>query len=71
MINVTGLERIGHIYTKYTCSYYGTYLLFYMCYAKYVNFIEFLMDFGIPDDILDTIATLITDKKLLHFNFHN
>ena len=28
-----------------------------MCYAKSVNFIEFLMDFGIFDDILDTIAT--------------
>ena len=36
-----------------------------MCYTKYVNFIEFLMDFGISDDILDTI--LITDKTLLHF----
>ena len=34
-------------------------------YAKSVNFIEFLMDFGISDDILDTV--LITDKKLLHF----
>ena len=38
-----------------------------MCYAKYVNFIEFLMDFGIFDDILDTIDRLITDNKLLHF----
>ena len=65
MINVTGPERIGLIYTKYTCSYYDIYLLFYMCYAKSVNFIEFLMDFGISDDIVDTI--LITDKKLLHF----
>ena len=33
-----------------------------MCYA---TFIEFLVDFGISDDILDAI--LITDKKLLRF----
>ena len=38
-------------------------VLYVLC--KSVNFIEFLMDFGISDDILDT--TLITDKKLLHF----
>ena len=36
-----------------------------MCYAKSVNFIEFLMDFSISDDILVTV--LIIDKKLLHF----
>ena len=36
-----------------------------MRYAKSVNFIEFLMDFGISDDILVTV--LIIDKKLLHF----
>ena len=30
-----------------------------------LNFIEFLMDFGISDDILVTV--LITDKKLLNF----
>ena len=65
MINVTGPQRIGLIYTKYTCSYYGIYLLFYMCYAKSLNFIEFLMDFGISDDIIVTVLT--TDKKLLHF----
>ena len=67
MINVTGPdhEGIDLIYTKYTCSYYGIYLLFYMCYAKSVNFVEFLMDFGISDDILVTV--LIIDKKLLHF----
>ena len=64
MINVTGPERIGLIYTKYTCSHYGIYLLFYMCYAESVNFIEFLMDFGISDGILVTV--LIIDK-LLHF----
>ena len=52
------------MYTKYTCLYYGTYLLFYkiMCYLNSVSFIEFLMDFFIYDDISDTIW--ITDKML-------
>ena len=62
---MTGPGKTGLIYTKYTCLYYGTYLLFCMCYQKSVNFIEFLMDFYIYDDILDMI--LIPDKKLLHF----
>ena len=35
-----------------------------MCYPKSVNFIEFLMDFCIYDDILDTIQ--VTGKTLLH-----
>ena len=46
---VTGAGKTGLIYTKYTCSYYGTYLLFFMCYLKSVNFIKFLMDFCICD----------------------
>ena len=62
---VTGPGKTGLIYTKYSCLYYDAYLLFYMCYPKSVNFIEFLMDFCIYDDILDMIQ--ITDKKLLHF----
>ena len=69
MINVIGPERIGLIYTKYTYSYYGIYLLFYMCYAKSINFIESLMDFSIFDDILDTI--LIIDKSYYILNTHN
>ena len=42
---VTGPEKTGVIYTKYTCSYYGTYILFCICYATYIDFIEFLGDF--------------------------
>ena len=61
---VTGPGKTGLIYTKYTCLYYGTYLLFCMCYQKSVNFIEFLMDFCIYDYILKTIG--VTDKTLLH-----
>ena len=62
---MTGPGKTGLIYTKYTCLYYGTYLLFCMCYPKSVNFIEILMDFCIYDNIFDTIQ--IIDKKLLHF----
>ena len=62
---MTGPGKTGLIYTKYTCLYYGTYLLFCMCYPKSVNFIEFLMEYCIYDDILDMMQ--ITDKKLLYF----
>ena len=62
---VIGLEITGLIYTKYTCLYYGIYLLLYVCYPKSVSFIAFLKEFYIYDDILGTIW--ITDKKLLHF----
>ena len=62
---MTGPGKTGFIYTKYTCLYYGTNLLFCMCYPKSINFIVFLVDFCIYDDILDMIQ--ITDKKVLHF----
>ena len=57
--------KTGLINTKYTCSYYSTSLAFYMGYPKFVSFIEFLMDFCIYSNSLDTIC--IRDKKLLHF----
>ena len=59
--NVTRPGKKGLIYTKYMCSYYGTYLLCCMCYPNSVGFIEFLMDFSIYDNMLHN-----TDKKLLH-----
>ena len=63
---VTGPEKTCLIYTKYTCSYYGTYILFFINHAKSVSFIEFLMDFCIYIDILDTI--LNAEKSyILHF----
>ena len=62
-IYVTGPGKTGLIYTKYTCLYYGTYLLFCMCYQKLINFIEFLIDSCIYYDILDTIQIIV--KKLL------
>ena len=64
-IYVTRPGKTGLIYTKYPCLYYGTYLLFCKCYPESVNFIEFLMEFCIYDDLLDMMQ--ITDKKLLHF----
>ena len=64
-IYVTGPGKTGLIYTKYTCLYYGTYLLFCMCYPKSVNLIEFFTEFCIYDDIIDMIQ--ITYKTLLHF----
>ena len=65
-VYVTGPGKTGIIYTKYTCLCYGIYLPFCMCYPKSVSFIEFLMDFCIHDEILDTI--LSTDKR---FNILN
>ena len=67
MINiyVTGPGKTGLIYTKYTCLYYDTYLLFCLCYLQSVNFIEFLMDCCIYDNILDMIQ--ITDKNVITF----
>ena len=63
---MTRLGKTGLIYTKYTCSYCGSYLLLCMCYPNSVSCIELRMDFCILcDDILDTIQS--TDKKLLHF----
>ena len=62
---VTGPEKTGLIYTKYTDSFCGTYLIFCMWYAKSVSCIGFLMECCIYDEIVATI--LITDKKLLHF----
>ena len=68
-IFVTGPGKTGLIYTKHTCSYYGTYLLFCMSYPKSVSFIEFLMDFCIYDDILDTLWS--TDKSYYILNSQN
>ena len=45
----------------------ATYLLFCTCYLTFVSFSEFLMDFCIYDDILDTIQ--ITGERLIHFKF--
>ena len=66
---VTEPEKTGLIYIKYISSYYGTYLLFCMCYTKSVSFVEFLMEFCAYGEIL--VAILIKDKKLLYFKVSN
>ena len=60
---MTGPEKTGLIYPKYTCSYYGIYLLIYMRYAKSLNLIEILKDSCIHDDILDTIKMSISESR--------
>ena len=62
---VTGPGKKGLIYTKHMCLYYGTNLLFHVCYPKSVSFIDFIMHLCMYDDILYAIR--ITDKKLSHF----
>ena len=54
---VTGPGKTGLIYTEYTCLYYATFLLFCMCFPKFVSFVEFLMDLSIYDNILDIYNT--------------
>ena len=62
---MTGPGKTCLIYTKYTCSYYDTYLLLCICYPKSVSLLNSSWIFCTYDDNLDTIW--ITDKKLLHF----
>ena len=64
-----GKTGLISIYTKYNYSYYSTYLLHSMCYLKSVSFMEFLMDFCIYDDIVDTRQ--ITDKSYYILNSQN
>ena len=49
---VTGLEKTGLIYTKYTYSYYGAYLFFSICYPNSVSFIAFLRILCIYDEFV-------------------
>ena len=48
---VTGPEKTGLIYTKYTCSYYGNYILLFISFTKSVTFIEFILECYIYDMI--------------------
>ena len=65
---MTGPGKTDLIYTKCTCSYYDTYLLYCMCYPKSISFIHFLMDVCIYDDILVTIWFI---EKNITFNTKN
>ena len=51
-------EKTGLTYIhKHTCWYYGTYLLFCMCYANSVSFIEFRMESYIYSEPFVTVVT--------------
>ena len=68
IIFVTGSEKTSLIYTKYTCSYYGTctYLMFWMCHSQSVCFIKFPIEFS----MLDKSCVIIQSsyyQKLLQF----
>ena len=52
---MTGPEKTGLIYTKYTYSYYGGYLLFCVCYPITVSCIAFLRILCIYGEICVTI----------------
>ena len=53
---VTGPEKTGLIYTKYTHPYYGIYLFFCVSYLNSVSFIEILRIFCIYGEIFVKIV---------------
>ena len=62
---VTRPEKTGLIYAKYTCSYYGTYLMSWICCSQSVSFVEFPINFWLYDKTCVIIQNII--KKLLQF----
>ena len=66
---VTGPEKTGLIYTKYTYSYYGAYLFFCVCYPHSVSFIEFLRMLCIYDELC--VKILFCHDEILHFKDRN
>ena len=63
-VNVTGPEKTGLIYTKYTYSYYGAYLFFCVCYLISVSCIKFLRILRIYDEIC--VIMLCCHVEILH-----
>ena len=68
-IYVTGPEKTGLIYTKYTYLYYGTYLFFCVCYPNSVSFIEFLRILCIYDEL--SVKILFCHDEILYFKDQN
>ena len=66
---MTGPEKTGLIYIKYTYSYYGAYLLFYKSYPHSVSFIEFLRIFCIYDEIC--VGIVYNKNELLNLKDRN
>ena len=56
-VYMTGPEKTGLIYKKYTYSYYGTYLSFYTLYFNSVNFNEQLRNCCTYDEIFINILS--------------
>ena len=66
---MTGPEKTGLIYTKYTYLYYGAYLFFRVCYPNSVSCIEFLRILCIYDE--DCVRMLCSQDEILHFKDQN
>ena len=62
---VTGSEKTGLIYIKYTCPYYGIYLLFCVCYLNSISFIDFLRILYIY--VMRFVKIVCFKNELLHF----
>ena len=66
---MTGPEKTGLIYTKYTYLYYGAYLFFCVCYPHSVSFIEFLRILCIYGELC--VKILFCHDEILHFKDRN
>ena len=64
-IYVTGPEKTGLIYAKYTHLYYGAYLFLCLCYLISVSCIEFLRILCTHDEIC--VMILCCQVEILHF----
>ena len=69
VIYVTGPEKTGLIYTKYTYSKYGTYLFFCVCYPISVSCIEFLRILCIYDEVC--VKMVCCQVEILHLKDWN
>ena len=66
---MTGPEKTGLIYIKYTYSHYGAYLFFYKSYPNSVSFIEFLRNLCIYDE--NCAGILCNNNELLNLKDQN
>ena len=64
MIYVTESAKAGLICTKYTYSFYHTYLFFCVAYTICVSFIEFFRKFCVYDEIFDKV---LLGKRVIKF----
>ena len=69
LIYVTGPEKTGLIYTKYTYSHYGAYLFCCVRYPNSISFIEFLRILCIYDEL--HVKILFCHDEILHFKDRN